>query len=71
MKAFYAITLSILFGMTIIAKPIPKDQATKVANSFLESHSMSLTYQEKAHFLPDTSVITLFYIFNDSLIILL
>ena len=67
MKAFYAITLSILFGITIIAKPIPKEQAAKVANSFLESHSMSLTYQEKAHFLPDTSVITLFYIFNDSL----
>lgn len=67
MKALYAIILTTLFSMTLNAKPISKEQATTVASSFLESHSMSLIYKETARILPDTSVITLLYIFNDTL----
>jgi hypothetical protein len=59
--------ISFFIGISLQAKPIKKESALIVGRNFLQSTSESLimVHTEQARFLPDTTAIALYYIFND------
>ena len=59
--------ISIFISVSLHAKPIKKESALIVGRNFLQSTSESLimVHTEQARFLPDTTAIALYYIFND------
>jgi hypothetical protein len=59
--------ISIFISVSLHAKPIKKESALIVGRNFLQSTSESLimVHTEQAKFLPDTTAIALYYIFND------
>jgi hypothetical protein len=59
--------ISFFIGISLQAKPIKKESALIVGRNFLQSTSESLimVHTEQAKFLPDTTAIALYYIFND------
>jgi hypothetical protein len=59
--------ISFFIGISLHAKPIKKESAKIVGMNFLESSiaSLELVHTEVARFLPDTTTIALYYIFND------